>query len=222
MIAESAQFTRPNFLSVEQTLIGSVRHWDASFPHIEKAGSVLPLEFHENLTYPREREGWCHFNNPILIDENDTIIAGHGRYAAAVRLALDSVPCIRLSHLSETQRKAYIIADNKIALNSGWDEELLALEIENLKNADFDLGVLGFDPSELGIKAMDYSILDDENIDKQLDEMADGVRKAIQIEFEPDHYEEAVGLVKFWREQHAYVGYMIMEFLRAEKEKHEQ
>ena len=162
------------------------------------------------------------FNNPILIDENDTIIAGHGRYAAALRLALDSVPCIRLSHLSETQRKAYIIADNKIALNSGWDEELLALEIENLKNADFDLGVLGFDPSELGIKAMDYSILDDENIDKQLDEMADGVRKAIQIEFEPDHYEEAVGLVKFWREQHAYVGYMIMEFLRAEKEKHEQ
>lgn len=76
------------------------------------------------------------FNNPVLIDEQETIIAGHGRVLAARRLDLETIPCIRLSHLSENQRKAYIIADNKIALNSGWDEELLRLELEGLSDAE--------------------------------------------------------------------------------------
>jgi hypothetical protein len=66
---------------------------------------------------------------------------------------------------------------------------------------------------------IDYSILDDENLEEELGDMADGVRKAIQIEFEPEHYEEAFELVKFWREQGAYVGSMILEYLRAEKQK---
>ena len=66
---------------------------------------------------------------------------------------------------------------------------------------------------------VDYSILDDENLDEQLNDMAGGVKKAIQIEFEPEHYEEAYALVKFWREQDAYVGKMILDFLKAEKEK---
>jgi ParB-like chromosome segregation protein Spo0J len=76
------------------------------------------------------------FNNPVLIDEDTTIIAGHGRVLAASRLGLEVVPCIRLNHLSESQKKAYIIADNKIALNSGWDEELLRLELEGLTDAE--------------------------------------------------------------------------------------
>ena len=85
------------------------------------------------------------FTNPVLIDAEDGIIAGHGRVMAARKLGLEKVPCIRLAHLSETQRRAYIIADNKLALNSGWDEEMLALELAELREADFDLDVVGFD-----------------------------------------------------------------------------
>ena len=160
--------------------------------------------------------GWT---NPILVDGENGIIAGHGRLKAARMLELEKVPVIELSHLSDAQKKAYVIADNKLAMNAGWDMELLKLEISELKDMDFDTDILGFDPSELKFDDIDYSVLDDDDIDKQLDEMAQGVRKAIQIEFEPDHYDEAVELVKYWREQHAYVGYMIMDFLRKEKDK---
>ena len=89
------------------------------------------------------------FNNPVLIDESGSIIAGHGRILAARKLGLNEAPCIRLSHLSETQRRAYVIADNKLALNAGWDEELLSLEIQELGDLDFDLSLLGFDDEEL-------------------------------------------------------------------------
>jgi ParB-like chromosome segregation protein Spo0J len=160
--------------------------------------------------------GWT---NPILIDGENGIIAGHGRLKAAMLLDMEEVPVIELSHLSETQKKAYIIADNKLAMNAGWDMELLKLEISELEDKDFNIELLGFDPSELQLDEPDYSVLDDEDIEKQLDDMAQGVRKAIQIEFEPDHYDEAVQLVKYWREQNAYVGYMIMDFLRKEKNK---
>jgi len=89
------------------------------------------------------------FNNPVLIDGQNTIIAGHGRVLAAGRLKLDQVPCIRLTHLSDAQRRAFIIADNRIALNSGWDEELLANELSDLHADELDLGLLGFDEDEL-------------------------------------------------------------------------
>lgn len=91
------------------------------------------------------------FTNPILIDESGTIVAGHGRLVAAQLLDLDEVPTITLKGLTDAQRKAYVIADNKLALNSGWDDELLKIEIEILKNLDFDLGVIGFDDNELNI-----------------------------------------------------------------------
>lgn len=89
------------------------------------------------------------FNNPILIDKENTIIAGHGRLLAARRAGMDDVPCIRLDHLSETQRKAYIIADNRLALNAGWDNEVLSLELSELLEDDFDLDLLGFEADEL-------------------------------------------------------------------------
>ena len=89
------------------------------------------------------------FNNPVLIDEDSTIIAGHGRVLAASRLELKEVPCIRLVHLSDSQKKAYIIADNKIALNSGWDEELLRLELEGLTDAE--QFATGFTPDEINL-----------------------------------------------------------------------
>lgn len=89
------------------------------------------------------------FTNPVLIDEKNGIIAGHGRLMAAKKLGLEQVPTITLEGLTDAQRKAYVIADNKLALNSGWDNELLSLEIEQLKELDFDIDLLGFDEDEL-------------------------------------------------------------------------
>ncbi|CAB4152533.1 ParB/Sulfiredoxin [uncultured Caudovirales phage] len=90
------------------------------------------------------------FTNPILIDAENGIIAGHGRVMAAQKLGLDKVPCIRLGHLTDTQRRAYIIADNKLALNAGWDEEMLGIELADLREEDFDLGLIGFSEDEIG------------------------------------------------------------------------
>jgi len=89
------------------------------------------------------------FNNPVLIGEDDVIIAGHGRVMAARKIGLMEVPCIRLGHLTETQRKAYIIADNRLALNAGWDNELLTIELNELLADNFALDILGFDVDEL-------------------------------------------------------------------------
>jgi len=90
------------------------------------------------------------FNNPVLIGQDDVIIAGHGRVMAARKVGLMEVPCIRLTHLTETQRKAYIIADNRLALNAGWDNELLRLELNEL-DGNIDLNLLGFTVPELTI-----------------------------------------------------------------------
>jgi DNA modification methylase len=89
------------------------------------------------------------FNNPVLIDKGDVIIAGHGRVMAARKCGIMEVPCIRLGHLTETQRKAYVIADNRLALNAGWDNELLTIELNELLADDFALDILGFDADEL-------------------------------------------------------------------------
>lgn len=89
------------------------------------------------------------FNNPILLDEQKGIIAGHGRLAAAQNLGLKEVPCVYLKHLTEAQRKAYILADNRIALNAGWDTELLKMELKELENSDFDMMLLGFEDTEI-------------------------------------------------------------------------
>ena len=91
--------------------------------------------------------GFC---NPVLIDETGMIIAGHGRVMAATRMKLETVPCLRLSHLTDAQKRAYVIADNRIALSSGWDSELLANELSDLHADEFDMAVLGFDADELG------------------------------------------------------------------------
>ena len=89
------------------------------------------------------------FTNPLLVDGNSGILAGHGRLAAAKDMGLAEVPVIVLDHLSAAQRKAYILADNQLALNAGWDAELLQMEVTALSLADFDLNLLGFSPDEL-------------------------------------------------------------------------
>jgi DNA modification methylase len=89
------------------------------------------------------------FNNPILVDTQAGIIAGHGRLLAARELRLAQVPVIVLDHLSEAQKRAYVIADNKLAENAGWDDDLLRIEIEALQDESFDIGLLGFEDVEL-------------------------------------------------------------------------
>tara|TARA_R110000803_G_scaffold157853_1_gene222136 strand:+ start:117 stop:713 length:597 start_codon:yes stop_codon:yes gene_type:complete len=159
------------------------------------------------------------FTNPILIDEDSGIIAGHGRLQAAQLLGQNEVPTIMLEGLTEAQRKAYVIADNKLALNSGWDDELLKVELEFLSDLDFDLDILGWDVLPDFKGEVDYSILDDDDLDDELGGMTDDVKKAIQIEFEAQDYEEASDLIKFWRGQGAYVGGLIAAHLRKEKNK---
>ena len=89
------------------------------------------------------------FTNPVLVSDDLEIIAGHGRAEAAKLLGMRSVPTIALSHLSEEDRRAYILADNKLALNAGWDTEILAIELQALIDVDFDMDVIGFSPAEI-------------------------------------------------------------------------
>jgi len=106
------------------------------------------------------------FTNPILLDGTNGIIAGHGRLMAARKLSLDTVPCIELSHLSDKQKKAYILADNRLAMNSGWDTQLLTLELKSLDDEGFDLEMLGFDVNELA------KLFDENEEEKDLKEIS--------------------------------------------------
>lgn len=112
------------------------------------------------------------FLSPILVAEDNTILAGHGRLAAALKLGLKKVPCVKENHLTETQKRAYIIADNKLSLNAGWDNELLAVELSELQGADFNLDLLGFDEAELSsIFDADKDVSDDDfDVEKELEE----------------------------------------------------
>lgn len=119
------------------------------------------------------------FINPVIIDSKFNIIAGHGRVMAAKEEKMKEVPCILVDYLSEAQKKAYIIADNKMALDAGWDEELLRVEIEELEGLDFDLGLTGFDESELA------DLFGDNNTDGVEDDdfdLSDALEKAAFVE----------------------------------------
>ena len=93
------------------------------------------------------------FTNPVLIDDRHRILAGHGRVAAARRLGWSEVPCLRIDHMTEDQKRSYVIADNRLAENAGWDREILAIELGALAelDLDFDIGVIGFDPGEIDL-----------------------------------------------------------------------
>ena len=105
------------------------------------------------------------FINPIIIDENFNVIAGHGRICAAKEEGIKEVPCVFADHLTEAQKKAYIIADNRMAEDSGWDEELLKVEMEALQDMGFDLSMTGFDESELADLFGDDTEGEDDNFD---------------------------------------------------------
>ena len=116
------------------------------------------------------------FTNPVLIDGEKGIIAGHGRLMAAKKLGLKEVPVVVLDHLSETQKKAYIIADNKLAENAGWDEEILASELADLKNEDFNLDLIGFEDQEL---EKIFANLYDKNEEQESEEIPEATEKPI-------------------------------------------
>jgi ParB family chromosome partitioning protein len=101
------------------------------------------------------------FTNPILVDGKDGIIAGHGRLQAARELAMATVPVVVLDHLTPAQKRAYVLADNKLALNAGWDLDLLTSELDDLRSDDFDLSLLGWSADELsGLLAPEVDELD--------------------------------------------------------------
>ena len=89
------------------------------------------------------------FLSPVIISNDNTILCGHGRYYAAQKLGLEKIPCIQEDHLTEAQKRAYILADNKISQNAGWDEELLKVEISDLQGTDFDVSLTGFEEYEI-------------------------------------------------------------------------
>jgi len=152
------------------------------------------------------------FTNPVLIDDTGNVIAGHGRITAAKKIGLQEVPTITLSHLSEDQRKAYIIADNQLAQNSSWDDDLLKKELEALGDSGFDLTVLGWgDDLPTFEDDIDYSSLDDFEDPNQA--LASNVYKAIQIEFAPEDYEHAKIIVAEARKKGVYVGEVLVKAL---------
>ena len=104
------------------------------------------------------------FVNPVIIDRDFGVIAGHGRILAAKEENIDEIPCVFADHLTEAQKKAYIIADNRMAMDAGWDEELLRVEIEALQEMDFDPMLTGFDEAELAdlFAADDAEVQDDD------------------------------------------------------------
>ena len=134
------------------------------------------------------------FNNPILIDEHNSIIAGHGRLAAAQKLEMNTVPTILLEGLSEAQRKAYVIADNKLTENGGWDYDLLAIEIDRLKELDVDIGLLGFELSDLEFtqgQEVELGLTPDQKLDNFLN----GDTKILRLAYDENELESLVAML---------------------------
>jgi DNA modification methylase len=121
------------------------------------------------------------FTNPILIDQNKTILAGHGRAAAAQSLNIMQVPCIQIEHLNETQRRAYVLADNQIGLNATWDEELLGKELQSLYGAElnFDLDITGFSIAEIDMRIDD--VVPEENHDPRGDALPKDIPARVKL-----------------------------------------
>jgi len=148
---------------------------------------------------------------PIVVDEDMIVLGGNMRLRASQEAGLKEVWIDVAEGWTEEQKAEFIIKDN-VGFGD-WDWDILANEWDNEKLNEWALDV--WQPET----EVDYSILDEEDLSDDLQSMTDGVKKAIQIEFEAEHYDEAYELVKYWRDSGAYIGGMIMEYLKAEKEK---
>lgn len=145
------------------------------------------------------------------VDSKYVVLGGNMRLKASIEVGLKELPIVLADDWTQEQRDEFLIKDN-VGFGE-WDWDQLANEWDADKLTDWGMDVWKSEPD------IDYSILDDDDVSDQLDDMTNGVKKAIQIEFEAEHYEEAYEMVKFWRERKAYVGGMIMEHLKAEKQK---
>jgi ParB-like chromosome segregation protein Spo0J len=145
------------------------------------------------------------------VDGKFVVLGGNMRLKASKEVGLKELPILLADDWTEEQKNEFLIKDNVGFGEWNWDELNADWDSEQLEDWGLDVPAFATD--------VDYSILDDEDVSEQLEDMQNGVKKAIQIEFEAEHYEEAYSLVKFWREQNAYVGGLIMEFLKSEKDK---
>ena len=156
--------------TTEMTLISI----DKLIPYINNARTHSP----EQITKLRSSLREFGFVNPVLIDRSFNIIAGHGRYEAAKAEGYSEVPCVYVDHLTEAQKKAYIIADNRMAMDAGWDEELLKVELEALEGESFDLSLTGFDEDELAdLFKSDEAPIEDDDYD-----LTEALEKAAFVE----------------------------------------
>jgi hypothetical protein len=147
---------------------------------------------------------------PIVVNDEMIVLGGNMRLKACIEAGLKEVSIIKASELTPEQQNEFIIKDNVGFGEWNWDD--LANGWDDEKLVEWGLDVPSF------ASEVDYSILDNDDVSSQLADMTNGVKKAIQIEFEAEYYEEACELVKFWRSQ-GDVGYMILQYLKAEKEK---
>lgn len=164
------------------TLTIQYKSVDKLIPYVNNSRTHSPEQIKQVASSIRE----FGFTNPILIDADGGIIAGHGRLQAAQLLGLKEVPTIQLKDLTESQKKAYIIADNKLALNAGWDEELLKLELQSLDDKDW--GLTGFNPDELNVLMNGWE--SDIDVKEKHGDNLDGINSLIRIQVEPE--EEAM------------------------------
>lgn len=146
---------------------------------------------------------------PIVVDENMVILGGNMRYKASQKLGLKDIFIVQASDLTEEQKKEFIIKDN-VGFGA-WDWDMIANEWETETIADWGMDVFMMDDD------LDYSILDDDEAENDLDELNNGVKKAIMIEFDLEVYPKAFELIKYWRDQNADVGLMLIEKLQDEK-----
>jgi hypothetical protein len=161
------------------------------------------------------------FTNPVLVDEENTIIAGHGRVLAANKLELKEVPCIILDGLTDVQKRAYVIADNNIAINSGWDYDMLISELEDIGNSGFDINITGF--SDFDIEALSFFGEDSEFDDGGNDDTSDrpdiNQKTNLTIEFKPEDFEDAKKTYIKLKNKNVYVGKLILDMLKKVEEK---
>ena len=148
---------------------------DKLVPYVNNARTHSPEQINKLRSSLRE----FGFINPVIIDRDYGVIAGHGRIEAAKAEGIKEVPCVFADHLSEAQKKAYILADNRMALDAGWDEELLRVEIESLQGEDFDIGLTGFDEKDLAdlFGSDDDALAEDDDFD-----LSEALEKASFVE----------------------------------------
>ena len=144
-------------------------------PYVNNARTHSP----EQITKLRSSLREFGFINPVIVDRDYGVIAGHGRIEAAKAEGISEVPCVFADHLTEAQKKAYILADNRMAMDAGWDEELLRIEIESLQGEDFDIGLTGFDEKEL---ADLFSNNSDSEVEDDDFDLSEALEKAAFVE----------------------------------------